>query len=38
MTLSILGWPWKKIVKAIIVVATWVLSLLPDDPSKPAKP
>jgi len=37
-TLSILGWPWKKILKVIIVVAEWILEKFPDTPAPTKKP
>lgn len=35
LALGILRWPWRKIVKVIVTVANWILSILPEDPPKP---
>jgi hypothetical protein len=35
VTVSILRWPWRKIIQGIIKVASWILNILPDDPPKP---
>jgi len=33
----ILAWPWKKIIKAVVVVGEWLLDHLPADPPKNPK-
>jgi hypothetical protein len=38
LVLGILGWPWKKIVRAIMKVATWILEILPDPKPPSNKP
>lgn len=38
LALSILKWPWKKIIKVIVAVATFILEHLPESPPPPPKP
>jgi len=38
ITVSILKWPWKKIIKVIIAVATFILERISDPPPPAKKP
>jgi hypothetical protein len=38
LALSILKWPWKKIIKIVAAIAAFILEHLPESTSPPPKP